>query len=257
MNQKLPTKSVLKSYRRKQQMGPFIIGALAIILVLVGIVLLVVWLTGPNKPSISLFATKTPTPTVTYTPTLTSTPTQTPTITPTFTETPTPTPDAPFEYTVQENDYLATIAEKFNLGDDGIPLILYLNPYNENTGTGIDPATQIIYPGLVIKIPNPGMQLPTATPIPADLPRGTKLTYTIQAGDTLAGIAAKFNSTVDDIIKENADLADANSIFVGQQLTIPANMVTATATRPPTSTPVTFTPTGALSLPTMTQTPQP
>ena len=64
------------------------------------------------------------------------------------------------------------------------------------------------------------------------------LTYTIQTGDTLAGIASLFNSTVEDIITEN-DLPDPNAIFVGQQLTIRANLVTPTATRPPTSTPIT------------------
>jgi LysM repeat protein len=78
------------------------------------------------------------------------------------------------------------------------------------------------------------------------------LTYTIQAGDTLAGIASLFNSTVDDIITENK-LEDPNAIFVGQQLIIPANMVTATATRPPTSTPI--TPGPGTELPTATLTP--
>jgi LysM repeat protein len=97
------------------------------------------------------------------------------------------------------------------------------------------------------------MPLPTATPIPADLPRGTKLTYTVQAGDTLGGIAAKFNSTIDAIIAENK-LDNPNALFVGQQLIIPANIVTATATRPPTSTPITTTPT-FLFTPTATNTP--
>jgi LysM repeat protein len=82
------------------------------------------------------------------------------------------------------------------------------------------------------------MPLPTATPIPADLASGTELIYTIQAGDTLAGIAATFNSTVDEIIEAN-DLEDPNAIFVGQQLNIPTNVVTPTATFPPTSTPLT------------------
>ncbi|MBN1451710.1 MAG: LysM peptidoglycan-binding domain-containing protein [Anaerolineales bacterium] len=236
MDNKKSTSSVIDKYRkRRQQNQVFIVWGGAVLLVLIGIILLIVWLTGPSKPLNTLFATETPTPTLTYTPTLTSTPTDTPTVTATFTETPTPTRSAPYTYTVQEGDFLATIVENQNLGDDGVALILLLNPYNEEAGTGIDPTTQIIYPGQEILLPYPGMPLPTSTPIPADLQRGTKLTYSVQAGDTLAGIAALFNSTVDDIITEN-ELDDPNAIFVGQQLTIPANLVTATATFPPTST---------------------
>lgn len=236
MDNKKSTRSVIDKYRRRRQQNRvFIVWGGAVLLILIGIILLVVWLTGPSRPLATLFATETPTPTLTYTPTLTSTPTETPTSTATFTETPTPTRSAPYTYTVQEGDFLATIVENQNLGDDGVALILLLNPYNEETGTGIDPTTQIIYPGQEILLPYPGMPLPTATPIPADLQRGTKLTYTVQAGDTLAGIASLFNSTVDDIITENK-LDDPNAIFVGQQLIIPANLVTATATFPPTST---------------------
>ena len=139
---------------------------------------------------------------------------------------------------MQEGEFLATIVEQENLGEDGVALILLLNPYDATTFTGIDPATQIVYPGQEILLPYPGMELPTATPIPDDLARGTEITYSIQAGDTLAGIAALFNSTVDDIIEAN-ELEDPNAIFVGQQLIIPANLVTATATFPPTSTPLT------------------
>ena len=135
------------------------------------------------------------------------------------------------------------------MGEDGLALILLLNPYNEEAGTGIDPATQLIYPGQEILLPYPGMPVPTSTPIPADLPRGTELSYFVQAGDTLAGIAAKFNSTMDEIVAAN-DLQDPNAIFVGQELTIPANIVTATATRPPTSTPL--TPAASTSVPTAT-----
>jgi LysM repeat protein len=237
--------------------GPNIIYIIAGILVLGGIILLVVWLTGPSKPLNSLFATETPTPTLTFTPTNTSTPSETPTVTSTTTITPTATFSSPFTYTVQAGDYLALIVEKYNLGDDGIALILLLNPYGgtaPDTGMpiGIDPSTQNIIPGQVILLPNPGMQLPTATPIPLDLPRGTKVNYTIQAGDTLAGIASKFNSTEDAIIKEN-NITDPNAIQVGQLLVVPANLVTATPTRPPTSTPI--TPGAGTTLPTVTFTP--
>jgi LysM repeat protein len=239
MNDGKSTRSVIDRYRkRRQQNRAFIVWGGATLLILVGIILLVIWLTGPSKPLSGLLATETPTPTLTFTPTATSIPTETPTITATFTETPTATKSAPYTYVVQEGDFLATIVEKENLGPDGIALILLLNPYDETTGNGIDPATQIVYPGQEILLPYPGMPLPTATPIPPDLSRGTILTYTIQAGDTLAGIAALFNSTVDDIIAEN-DLEDPNAIFVGQQLDIPVNLVTPTATFPPTSTPLT------------------
>lgn len=239
MNDGKSTRSVIESYRkRRQQNQTFIVWGGAALLILIGIILLVIWLVGPSKPLSGLFATETPTPTLTFTPTATSTPTETLTVTATFTETLTPTQSAPYLYVVQEGDFLATIAEKENLGPDGIALILLLNPYNETTGDGIDPATQIVYPGQEILLPNPGMELPTSTPIPADIGSGTILSYSIQAGDTLAGIAALFNSTVDAIIEEN-ELEDPNAIFVGQQLDIPVNLVTATATFPPTSTPLT------------------
>jgi LysM repeat protein len=158
---------------------------------------------------------------------------------------------------VQDGDSLAVIAEKFVLGEDAIPLILLLNPYvvptdPEQPATGIDPTTQIVIPGQVILLPNPDMQLPTATPIPPNLPRGTKLEYTVASGDSLGAIADKFNSTIDAIIEEN-NIDNPNSLFVGQVLQIPVNLVTPTATRPPTSTPI--TPGPGTVLPTGTSTP--
>jgi LysM repeat protein len=228
MENKPPTSSVIAAYRKRRQRTNvmFIYGA-AGLLVLAGLILLIVWLAGPSQPIGSLFATKTPTPTLTPLPTFTPLPTDTPTITPTSTLTVTPTYSAPFSYAVQEGDTLDSIAKKFNLGDNGILLILQLNP-------GINPST--IQVGDKITIPNPGMQLFTPTPIPANLPQGTKLPYTVEPGDTLAGIASKFNSTVDAIVAAN-NLTDANSIQVGQVLQIPVNLVTPTQTRLPTSTP--------------------
>jgi LysM repeat protein len=238
---------VISSYRKKRQQSTllFVYGA-AGLLVVAGIALLVIWLTGPSTPLSAVFATDTPTPTLTFTPTLTSTVTVTPTITATFTQTATATPSGPFLYTVQQGDSLQVISDKYSLGSEGVPLILMLNPFDQASGNGIDPTNQIIYPGQQIWLPNPDLRLPTATPIPANVPRGTKINYVVAAGDSLAAIAARFNSTVEDIVKEN-NLADANSIFVGQTLVIPVNLVTPTATRPPTSTPRTpvagFTPT--------------
>jgi LysM repeat protein len=247
MDKKSSSSSIISSYRKKRQQSTilFVYGA-AGLLVLAGLALLIIWVTGPNKPFSGLFATDTPTPTLTFTPTITPSPTNTPTITTTPTLTATLTPSSPFLYTIQEGDNLQAISTKFGLGDDGIQLILLLNPYDAASGSGIDPLTSIVYPGRQITIPNPGMPLPTATPIPANILRGTKVTYIVRTGDTLAGIASKFNSTVDDIVKTN-NLTDANSIFVGQQLQVPVNLVTPTATRPPTSTPRTPIPTVTLT----------
>lgn len=240
MNRPSSPMTKLHSFRKRKQFGgPALIYGAAGLLVIGGLVLLVVWLSGPNKPLNSIFATDTPTPTITPSPTSTSTPTLTPTETTTPTLTSTATPSAPFSYVVQEGDYLSVIVDKFSLGNDGIPLILLLNPYTDEGATNsINPTTLVVYPGQSILIPNPSLELPTATPIPPDLPRGTKIDYVVQVGDTLAVIAAKFNSTLEDIMKENK-LEDANAIFAGQVLVIPVNLVTPTATRPPTSTPVT------------------
>ena len=254
MEKKGSTGTVISSYRKKRQQSNviFVYGA-AGLLVLAGLALLIIWLTGPAKPLSGLFATVTPTPTLTFTPTITPSLTATSTITSTPTQTTTSTPSGPFLYTVQEGDYLSSIVTKFNLGQDGIPLILYLNPFtSEGAIQSINPTTQVVYPGQQIFIPNPDLKLPTATSIPANLARGTLVNYQVQSGDSLAGIASKFNSTVDDIVKQNK-LTDANAIQAGQMLQIPVNLVTPTATRPPTSTPRTpvppGTPTAAISTP--------
>jgi uncharacterized protein YkwD len=207
----------------------------AIGLVVLGFVLLVVWLTRPGQPLGQYFATDTPTATLTFTPTNTSTATATATITETPTITVTSTPSEPFDYVIQEGDSLDALAQRFNLGSDGILLIYYQNQALMEQNGGI------IKVGDTIKIPLPGTVLPTSTPIPPNLGRGTKVEYRVLPGDTLAGIAVRFNSLADEIIKENPDITDANALQAGQVLQIPVNLVTATATLPATSTPVTPT----------------
>ena len=235
LNQKPPnTSNVLNSYRkRRQQRGPFLVyGAIA--LVVIGIIMLIVWLTSPGQSLSGLFPTDTLTPTLTFTPTNTSAPTDTPTVTFTPTTTVSPTPSAPFPYTIQEGDSLDAIAQRFNLGDDGILLILDQNPEIVAQNNGV------IFVGQTILIPIPGTTRPTSTSIPASLPRGTLIEYRVLPGDTLAGIAASFNSIEQNIIDENA-IENANALQVGQILQIPVNLITATPTLPPTSTPVTPT----------------
>ena len=223
--------NVINSYRkRRQQKGPFLVyGAIA--LVIIGGIMLIIWLTSPGQPFSGLFPTETPTPTLTSTPTNTSAPTETPTTTLTPEPTVSPTPSAPFPYTIQENDSLDAIAQRFNLGDDGILLILDQNPEIVNDNNGV------IFVGQTILIPIPGTTRPSSTPIPSNLGRGTLIEYRVLPGDTLAGIAASFNSIEQNIIDENS-IENANALQVGQVLQIPVNLVTATATLPSTSTPV-------------------
>ena len=216
----------------------------SIALIVIGVILLLVWLTRPNQPLGGLFATDTPTATMTFTPTNTSIPSETPTITPTGTETITPTPSEPFPYTIQEGDSLDAIAQRFNLGVDGILLILDENPDIITLNNGV------IFVGDTISIPPPGRTRATSTPIP-NLPRGTLIEYRVLPGDTLAGIAVRFNSLEADIIEENT-IENANALQVGQVLQIPVNLVTPTATLPSTSTPL--TPTLAAGQPTTTRT---
>ncbi len=228
MSKKEDPQKMISSYKRRQQVLPFVMWVLAVLLIVIGVIILIVWLVGPNKPQISLFASATPTASATNTPTPV-TPTLTPTNTATITETPTasitPTRSGPIEYTVAEGDTCYDIAATFEID---MMVLLAINNF--------DAGSCPINPGDKIIIPAPNQELPTATPWPANLPRGTKLPYIVQFGDTLDIIADKFLTTVEIIMTEN-DLDNANQIFAGQILQIPVNMITVTPTRAATVTP--------------------
>lgn len=227
--------NVIDSYHRRQRMTPFLVGGLAVLLVVIGIVILVVWFTGPNRPAIALFASPTPTATSTFTPTPTV-PTSTPTMTATETLTPTvtvtETPSGPFEYTVKENDTCWDIAVNFKVD---VMVLLALNNFAPNTCPITD--------GQKILIPSPDQALPTATPLPDNMAAGTRIDYVVQLGDSLGTIAAKFNTTIAAIIaiKDNNLKDEAAVLYAGQTLIVPVNMVTPVPTRAATAT-VTPTP---------------
>lgn len=236
------------SYRKSNQLGPFFIGGAAVILVVLGIIILVSWFSKPAPAP-------TPTPTVTSlpaTPTITNTPlppTATPTLTPTETQTPTitmsPTANAPFEYVVQEGDNCTDIAKKHNV-DVGVLLAI-----NNLDGSCMIQVNQ------KIMIPSPDTQLPTETPLPPNLPKGTVIEYTVKTGDVLGLIAEKFNTTIDAIVNLNK-LANQNAISAGDILKIPVNMVTAVPTRTATRTVVGgIAPTATPEPATVTPTPKP
>lgn len=227
MNLKENPQNVIDKYSKRQKYMPYVLGALAGILALAGIFIIISVATGSGNPFKTIFSTKTPTPTATFTPTATV-PSPTPTMTPTITETPTPTetatPTGPQYYTVKEGDDCWTLANTFGVD---LLVLLRINNFPEESCP--------IVPGIDILIPAPGQALPTATPLPTDIPRGTEIDYTILSGETLQDIATRFNSTLEDILKLN-DIKDENVIFVGQVIKVRVNLVTQTPTLAPTST---------------------
>jgi LysM repeat protein len=227
MNTKENPQDVINKFAKRQRYMPYIIGGLAGVLVLVGVLLIISVATGSGNLFTSIFSTRTPTSTATFTPTATvPSPTPTMTFTPsaTPTETTTPTPSGPQYYTVQQGDDCWSLASAFEVD---LLVLLAIN----NFPSGTCP----IQPGMQILIPAPGQQLPTATPLPTGLPRGYEIIYTILSGETLADLATRFNSTVEDIMRIN-DIEDENLIYVGQVIKIRINLVTPTPTKAPTST---------------------
>lgn len=236
----------LDTYKKRQRMMPFVIGALAILLVVAGIIILVISVSGGFAPK----------PTATLPPTLTNTvlpPTQTPvpatntvtpTITPTLTATATLTPVGPFEYTVLANDTCWDLAVKFKVD---LAVLLALN----NFPAGTCP----IQPNAKIMIPAPGQTLPSPTAV--DLTRiapNTIINYTVQSGDSLRAIAIKFNSTQDAILKLNPTIKDGNLLYVGDVIKVPVNIATPVPTLAPTSTAATRLPSATATV-TPTKTP--
>ena len=215
---------VLNNYRKRRQIGPIVVTVLAFLLVIIGVVIIILWFTGGGL-SFALFQRE-PTPTSTLPPTPVISPTATlkPTETPTPTVTISPTPAGPFEYEVKENDNCWDLAITYEVDLDALLAI-------NNFEGGSCP----IYPGLIIRIPAPGTELPTATPIPLDLAAGTRIEYTVKTGDSLRAIADRFNTTIEDLVAQNR-FTDPNNLAVGTVITVRVNLVTPTPTFAPTST---------------------
>lgn len=211
--------NIIDNYKKRQRRTPMLIGIFSVLLIGGGITLIVLSLGGGSisMPSISFLASKTLTPTVTNTatpipPTATATLTSTSTLTPT--ETIEPTPSGPFEYVVQEGDNCWQIAFDFEVE---LTVLQALN--NFEGGCPINPGDTIL-------IPAPDTELPTATPVPEDLPSGTEIEYIVQAGDSLSGIADKFRSLMSVIMTLNE--METTDVYEGQLLIIPVNLPTAT-----------------------------
>ena len=176
-----------------------------------------------------------------------STPTNTPTETatlqasPTDTLVPPPTPLPTLEYTVVANDTCIAIAVRY---DVSIQSILQANP-------GLT-ADCILSVGQKINLPQP---TPTASPEPTStLPpeQATedaceKVTYTVEANDTLSGIAENYNVSINAILDYNG--LNNETVFLGQILVIPLCERLPTPGPSPTATPPPPHPAANLLLP--------
>jgi LysM repeat protein len=209
--------------RRRARFVPVIFAALAGLVIVIGLLMAVnFFTTGAGQ---ALLRSPTPTPTLTFTP---GPPTATPSLTftpgpPSDTPGPSPTP-APITYTVQSGDTLFGIAQQFQVD---LCVLMAVNQITDPTLVGV---------GTVLTVPLGGADIPTSTPWPADLPRGTRIQYVVECGDTLQSIADRFNTTMTDIIQRNR-IEDPNNIAPGQVLEIRVNIATATPTATTAPTP--------------------
>jgi peptidoglycan-N-acetylglucosamine deacetylase len=112
-------------------------------------------------------------------------------------------------YIVNRGDTLNKLAVRFNTT---VNRLLALNTAITNAN--------IIYEGQRLAVPSSR----TPAPTPGQ-------TYTVVRGDTLRSIAVRFNTTVDEILKLNPDIKDANRISVGQKIILPSTVSSYTVVR--------------------------
>jgi LysM repeat protein len=106
-------------------------------------------------------------------------------------------------YTVRSGDYLALIAQRYNVSAQAILAANYL------------PNPNLLYVGmrLVIPVSSGIVVLPKPKPVYGNI-------YIVQPGDTLSGIAARFGRDMYNIARANG-LLDLNAVYAGVALVIP------------------------------------
>ncbi len=119
-------------------------------------------------------------------------------------------------YTVKPGDRLVDIAARYGVSASAIV-----------RANGLANA-DTIFPGQKLVIPSPATApastaAPTAAAAATTAPIAPRqdITYTVQLGDTLAGIARKFGISASAILQANG-ISNADLIWVGQKLVIPA-----------------------------------
>ena len=115
-------------------------------------------------------------------------------------------------YLVARGDTLKSLANRFGTSVD---TLLSLNRSISNVN--------LIYEGQRLVVPS-GRGVPV--PPPTTPPPSNGQLYYAQSGDTLRKIAAKFNTSVEAILKVNPQITNPNLIYVGQSIAIPAGVST-------------------------------
>ncbi len=115
-----------------------------------------------------------------------------------------------FIYIVARGDTLRSLASRFGTTVDAL---FAANPDITNAN--------VIYEGQRLKVYSGPV-----TPPPNNPPPPSGQVYYAQRGDTLRKIAAKFNTTVDAILRVNPQITNPNLIYVGQAITVPADVST-------------------------------
>ncbi len=117
-------------------------------------------------------------------------------------------------YTVHAGDSMGSIAAKFRVS---LQALEASNPQVRNPN--------LIYPGQQLNIPGQGDTFkPAPTPPPSSGGNGS---YTVQAGDTMGGIAARFRISLGALEAANPQVTNPNVIYPGQHLNIPGGGRTA------------------------------
>ena len=109
-------------------------------------------------------------------------------------------------YIIARGDTLKSLAARFGTSVDYL-LSLNTNITNAN----------VIYEGQRLVYPENGGGNPNPVPNPSGL-------YTVQKGDTIKKIAAWTFTTVDEILRVNPQISNANLIYAGQVINMPTSV---------------------------------
>ncbi len=111
-------------------------------------------------------------------------------------------------YIVMRGDTLKSLANRFGTSID---VLASLNKAITNIN--------VIYEGQRLVVPS-------GSGVPSTPPPSSGQAYTVRRGDTLRIIAGRFNTTVDAILKVNPQISNANLIYTGQVINLPAGVST-------------------------------